>query len=204
MDINWYLNLVPTENYRKLYTDPSTGERLPSNFMRFMEAILRPVMDLHEVSQNYDAFNVNKAAGDQLDLLGLLVGIERRLPYVPVTGNINMTDETYRMVLLLRIAQEGWNGQNEDACKIYTNLIKGSGVNISYTDLVNAHVEMHVAPESQNASLVISSTDCFLVPAGVKMDLNIDEYEFATTNYSGLKPTSAETDIFVELSGGNS
>lgn len=203
MDINWYLNLVPTENYRKLYTDPSTGERLPSNFMRFMEAILRPVMDLHEVSQNYDAFNVNKAAGDQLDLLGLLVGIERRLPYVPVTGNINMTDDTYRMVLLLRIAQEGWNGQNEDACKIYTNLIKGSGVNISYEDLVNANVKLHVSPESQESSMIIYSTDCFLVPAGVGKELIVDEYEFTTTNYSGAQIVSEETNIYVGLSGGN-
>ena len=66
MDIEKYKLLIPNENYRK------------EKYMKFVEAVLTPVMNQGSLVESMEqAFDIYNAAGDQLDILGELVGIDR-------------------------------------------------------------------------------------------------------------------------------
>ena len=197
MDINEYLDLVPTENSKPVEVN---GVQDTSKFMKFMEAILSPVMDLQSTVTNYRAHSAKSAAGDQLDMVGSIIGVSRALPYIPSSGNPNMTDSEYLLAVQLRIAQESWDGMNETAAEIYQRVV-GETINIDYEDNLDCTMTINVDVEGQAIAQIFSSTSEFLVPAGVNVTINVNDQPSAETCYYGIAILGEEYDIYLELRG---
>lgn len=61
------------------------------------------------------AFDLDNAAGQQLDTIGRLVGVKRLLTFVPAGGESPLLeDDTYRMLIKATIIKNTWKGKLED------------------------------------------------------------------------------------------
>ena len=197
MDVNEYLDLIPTENSKMIEVD---GVLEKSKFMRFLEAILEPVMDLQSVVSNYRAYSAKEAAGEQLDMAGSIVGVERALPYIQANGNPNMTDSQYLLAIQLRIAQESWDGMNETAADIYQRVV-GDAINIDFSDDLDCTMTINVDVAGQEIAQIFSSTSEFLIPAGVYANIDVNDEPSAATCYFWIAVTAEEYEIYLELGG---
>ena len=166
MDIYGYLDLISSENSRQIW-NKTTQQYEDSNYMKLLEAVLTPVMDLQETVQNTSAFSASEAVGDQLDILGELIGVSRELPYVRENGTSSMTDDEYSVMVQMKIAQESWNGENSDAASVYANVLENT-MNVSYRDNVDGSVTIQVGEVSQELAQMMYANNVYLVPANRK------------------------------------
>lgn len=104
-------------------------------------------------------FDLDTAAGQQLDFLGQWVGVTRNLtesltgvyfsldsatlgldqgylqgPFDPTTGLVSLDDGTYRTLLRAKIASNNWNGSIPDAYTVWDTLFAGTGTSILIQD----------------------------------------------------------------------
>jgi hypothetical protein len=118
-DISYYVNLITSE-YQS---------RSP-NFIAWVTALLQKLTDLSDVAQLIpDAYDLDDAIGAQLDVLGLLVGVSRLLPFTP-TGGLSglLDDDDYRTLLRARIAFNSWNGQVDALQPIWQSIFAGGTI----------------------------------------------------------------------------
>lgn len=55
-------------------------------------------------------FDIDTAIGIQLDILGVQIGVNRKLNFQPSTSDPTLDDDTYRFVLKAKVAQNQWDG----------------------------------------------------------------------------------------------
>jgi hypothetical protein len=136
-DITAYTDLVPAANQTP-------------NFLAALSACVQPLSDITAFLGSLNAaFDINEAVGVQLDTLGLLVGRNRSL-LLPVSGIFfsldtvglgldegiwqvgsqtqifALPDAQYRSVLLMKVANNSWNGSLPDAYSILNTVFAGT------------------------------------------------------------------------------
>ena len=81
------------------------------------------------ISSNYD---LSVAIGVQLDELGVSIGQSRTVGFQP-SGGVNPTldDNTYRLLLLARIAQNTWDGKIGSLYKVWQSLFPSGNLVIN-------------------------------------------------------------------------
>lgn len=147
-DITKYLSLVTSQHNDK------------PKFMALVAMLVQPVADISALLERMpDLFDLDKAIGDQLDIVGEWVGITRNisipLPNVyfslgvaglglnegtlkaafdPTTGLLRLPDDAYRTLLRARIAMNHWDGTIPDAYKAWDALFAGTGFGILIID----------------------------------------------------------------------
>jgi len=102
MEILDYLNLITSEH------------RSQPNFISFASIPLETKMDIAAIDF-IAAFDLDTAAGVQLDTLGVILGRTRTLKYQPSSGSPTLSDDNYRLVLRAKILQNLWDGTTETA-----------------------------------------------------------------------------------------
>lgn len=179
MLIDAYKDLVPTNNITK------------PKFMGFLDAILTPAIQLGALVETLGyAFDLGNAAGDQLDIIGELVGVSRLLPEKPSIGDRLMNDEEYLMCIRLKIAQNEWDGTNESAINAYKDAM-GDRITVTYVDNQNMSVDIIVSGTTTTREAeVLFLSDSLLVPAGTRAcatssDPNLRAGIRLATNVSG-------------------
>lgn len=119
MNINEYLNLIPPMNREK------------SRFIQFLSAVLSQVSDLDDLRTDMiTAFDLDSAAGSQLDILGRLAGVSRLLPFESSTGTRSLADTDFRFLIRARILQDHWDGTPAGLGVIQRALFPGSGMTV--------------------------------------------------------------------------
>lgn len=176
MDVNGYLDLVPSENSRK------------EKFMSFLEGIITPGIQLQNVIQNSRAFDVNSAVGRSLDILGEYIGVSRDLDYLPATGETVLGDTDYSMLVRMRVAQESWSGTNKDVMDVYS-IASGNDVNFVYNDNMDGSIDIEADVMIQSIILALNSNKEFLLPAGVNLNLDINDSMLTSNMYLGIAVT---------------
>src|SRR5579872_1634812 len=72
------------------------------------------------------AFDITKAVGMQLDILGSIIGQSRTVGFQPSSSvSPVLDDDTYRLLLQARIAQNHWNGLMDSLLTIWRSLFPG-------------------------------------------------------------------------------
>lgn len=119
------------------------------------------------------AFDLDKAAGAQLDILGLWIGRSRIVrqpitgvyfswdtddlgydqgvwqgPYDPDSGHTSLSDETYRIILKAKIAINNWDGRNDSLPPILDAATEGSGIRMQIVDNQDMTISVWVFPET--------------------------------------------------------
>ena len=83
-----YLNIITSEH------------RMKVKYVSFVSSILNPLFDTAEcISNNEYFFDLEFAIGDQLDIIGEIIGIERRVDFVLDDGAQVLNDDDYRFLI---------------------------------------------------------------------------------------------------------
>ncbi len=190
MDVTGYLNLIPDINYQK------------PKYMAFVQALIEQSVDLTALLYSFDmAFDINNASGKQLDTIGELLNVDRLLKFMPTSGSRYMNDTEYRLVLLLKIAQNAWDGTNESAREIYKSVFSGY-LYIQYVDNMDGSVDIIVSGTPSSTSReaeILNSTGELLVPVGIKYTVsyiggeNEERIIIATNAYGIAVENTSET-----------
>lgn len=111
IDISTYLNRITSEH------------KVQPKFMGLVEARLKPFIDLFECLEEINkAFDLDTAAGNQLDIIGEYVGVKRLLNFQPTYADAILTDPYYRMLLKAQISLNNWDGTVEGIKKIWEDV----------------------------------------------------------------------------------
>lgn len=114
-----YLNIITSEH------------RMKEKYVSFVSSILKPLFDTAEcISNNEYFFDLEFAIGDQLDIIGEIIGIERRVDFVLDDGTQVLNDDDYRFLIKATIARNHWDGSRENIYEIWNNLFPNVRLNL--------------------------------------------------------------------------
>jgi hypothetical protein len=160
--IDKYLDLITSQHRDK------------PKFIAWLTAPLEILDDIARVDIS-TAFDLDNAVGAQQDVLGTIIGRKRILNFQPSDGSTPaLDDETYKLALKAKIAQNQWDGTTEDMLAIWRSLfpdidlymvdnqdmsIKASIIGMSASieqDLVN---KGYILPKPQGVSVTYEFGD---------------------------------------------
>jgi hypothetical protein len=156
-DVTQYVELITSEHNQR------------PNFVALISTICQASVDQQNLLLSFpQLFDVDTAAGDQLDKIGEWAGVSRNLKQ-EVMGISVLPDDSYRVLVKLFIAQNQWKGTVPDMYVIWNTLFGAQGFQIlvqDYQDMSMAIV--FINPPADVLTLAILTQGYFLMrPAGV-------------------------------------
>ena len=198
------------------YADLITGQhRDQPKFMATVAALCRPLADIANAAEGLPPrFDLDKAMGDQLDIIGLWVGVGRHLeepltgiyfaldtsgvgfddgiwmgPYDPDTGVTALPDDPYRTLIRARIANNQWDGSIPNARRFLASLFPANTVLIQdHGDMSLSYALLGPVPDAVTWALLTGGY-LDLKPAGVR----VSGYVMPSIHGSPLFGFDAET-----------
>lgn len=177
-------SLVVTAPYENKITDDlqpyldliTSQHRTKPNFNAWLTSALTAVYDgLSGANSIVTAFDIDVAVGVQLDVIGLIVGRSRVLPFQPNNGEApTLDDSNYRIALKAKIAQNQWDGTIPSIYKIWDSLFTDDLI-LNIVD--NQNMSMSVLIESQADHPIIMEMVAagYIVPKPAGVGLTIIE-----------------------------
>lgn len=186
------------------YEDLITSEHVDKpKYMAMMDATCQPLADLIAQYNSFvSAYEINGAAGNQLDVIGQWVGVSRYLdspltgvyfafdtdlvgfdegvwmgPYDPATGLVRLPDDYYRALILARILNNRWDGSLSQAYAISDLTFGAIGAAIYIVDHGDLSITFGVVglnPPDALVKAMLTSGKFDVKPAGVR----IRQYEY--------------------------
>lgn len=94
---------------------PGPNDKQP-NFMAWLTASLELIVaNQGLMGLMYDAFDLSKAVGNQLDILGEILGLPRTLDFQPSGGQDPvLEDDIYKIALYAKILKNQWKGTKQE------------------------------------------------------------------------------------------
>lgn len=183
-----YLALITTEHSDK------------PKYMAMVEAVVQPMVDALNASQGLPAdFDLDQAIGAQLDIVGLWVGIGRRVktplvgvyfsldvvglgfdqgvwkgPFDPDSGVVALDDETYRVLIRAKIGANDWDGTLSGSKAILDPVFSGA-THVFIQDNQDMSMTIGVSGEPPTAISLALLTGGYIPikPEGVRVDYYI-------------------------------
>lgn len=191
-----------TEEYAELLSQ-ANYERPKFNLL--LRSLLKPGVSLIQLLQSFNLnFELDNASGDQLDIIGKIVGASRLLSYVPASGDRVMTDAEFRLVLKLTIALNTWDGTLGSLKKTYSDAL-GSSATIKYVDNQNMTVSISVYGDLSTREMeILDSAGLLLIPVGVGKTVSKVGGSVEITSHAGVAVQGiSHTECVVATMGGN-
>lgn len=181
------------------YTDLITSQHADKpKFVGSVAAACQPLADISALYAQIPAlYDVDVAAGQQLDVVGQWVGVSRELttalagvyfafdtegvgfdqgvwlgPYDPITGLVSLPDDFYRIVIKSRILNNHWNGSKEDAYTLANAIFSSLGFQLYIEDHSDLSIDIGLVGSSVPSSMVqalLTSGKFDIKPAGVRV-----------------------------------
>ena len=156
-DISTYLAVLTSEHNQR------------PNFVAMVSLFCQANVDQQNLLDQFPMlFDVDLAVGDQLDKIGQWVGVSRNLT-APVLGVTTLDDPTYRVLIMLFIAMNSWDGTVPGIYNIWNAILAPTYGPIFIVD--NQDMTMTVillTPPTSVLILAILTNGYFLLrPAGV-------------------------------------
>ncbi|MFC3768351.1 DUF2612 domain-containing protein [Paenibacillus sp. GCM10012303] len=175
------------------YLDPITSQhKLQPKFTAWLSAVLSKVDGGMQMTAGMpSAFDIDAAAGVQLDMLGTIVGRGRLLNFQPTGGSSPvLDDENYRIALKAKIAQNQWDGTIPQIYEIWYSLFS----NVSLLVVDNQDMTMAALVEGQLdavATELVASGYIIPKPAGVGLTI-IEVTNVPSESYIGALVTGED------------
>lgn len=129
----YYLRLVTSE----YQTSPNMLAWLQANLQLFQDA-------LSCLTAFADAFDLDRAQGPQLDILGAIIGEPRTVPFQPSDGvSPVLDDNTYRFLLKAHVFWNHWDGQLASILAFWRLVFPGG--NMMFNDHQDMSVTVYIA-----------------------------------------------------------
>lgn len=197
--LQWDVNIGPNLGDITPYLDLVTSEhRQKTDFITTLSTLLQPIADNMAVIASLPAkFDLDVAVGDQLDVVGLWVGVQRNLT-IPI-GNVYFSfnisnlgfnqgvwftagdpsdtvvvlpDEQMRTLIRAKIVANRWNGSLPDAYDVWDIVFSGTGFSIKIHDFDNMHMDYELTgPVPDVLTIALFENGLMnLKPLGVHID----------------------------------
>jgi hypothetical protein len=181
MTISSYIDLITSQHKTK------------PNYIAWLSSALNIVND-NIVTTNLipSSFDVDNAVGNQLDVLGKIIGRSRILNFQPAGGSPpTLDDVNYRIALKAKIAQNQWDGTTPQIYVIWNSLF--SDVTLSVVD--NQDMTMSVLLDGQLEAVVQEMLAAgYIVPKPQGVGLTIIEVtSISDTTYIGVLVTGIDS-----------
>ena len=190
------VSVIPYTNVNQ-YIGLVTWQHRRAKFLAFMEAILKPVVDIQNVAMLMDReFNIDLAIGQQLDIIGEWVGMSRNIhppiedvyfawdsegvgwdsglwrgPDDPVTGLVRFPDHAYRSLIRGKIAANMWDGTIPGAYAAWRTAFNGESELkiVDYQNMSMVAVITGIEPDAIYRAILRDGL-IPLKPAGVRIE----------------------------------
>lgn len=166
-------DVLNSEKYLNVIT---SQHRTKEKYINFVSNLLKPLFDVAECLLNYDYdFDLDYAVGNQLDIIGKIVGVDRYVDFVLSDGTNKLNDDDYRVLVKAKIAQNHWDGTRENIFNIWDNLFPN--VRLNLIDNLNMTCLVFVSAESMTQNQIGMLYAGLLVPrpAGVQYNYYFGE-----------------------------
>lgn len=175
----------------KLYIDLITSEhKTKPKFRAYVEAFLNILSNgieqagvqqttysgTNTILLNMDSlFNIDTATGQQLDVLGTLLGLSRDLPISNPNLPLPLNDTLYRLVLKSKILMNNWDGTNEGMKEAIQTLFPG--LPAEFVDNQDMSITINLIYPNLNPALSVLIQEGYIVPkpSGVRVIYNVQE-----------------------------
>ncbi|WP_368489334.1 DUF2612 domain-containing protein [Clostridium sp. BJN0013] len=159
MAIDAYLNHITSQHRDK------------PKFIAWLTAFLNKVDDAYNCIKGFDNdFDIDYAIGNQLDILGQIIGVNRVLNFQPTEDfDPKLDDDTYRLVLKAKIGKNMWQGTLPEIYTIWSNMFPDLKLNI----IDNQDMSMTAVIEGvigQLKELLIANGYIIPKPSGVRIN----------------------------------
>ncbi len=158
------------KKYKSLITSEHCKKR---KFMKWLETGLCYLNNTLTVSENIEKeFDIDRAVGVQLDILGDIAGISRILSFQPLSYSAVLDDETYRLMIKARIIANQWDGTIHGIQELWSSVFEEYPLSI----IDNQDMSMKVSVSGNPNDFVQELTSHGYVvpkPSGVRIN-----YEF--------------------------
>ena len=199
--------------YKDLITSQHRGH---PNYMDTVTALLRHSEDIFTLGIYLDDyFDLDEATGKQEDVLGVIVGADRTLPFQPDRGMSPVLDNAaYRNLLKAKIAKNMWKGGVQDLKETWNTLF-GTGIVIQDNqdmtiDVVVIGIDDYATQEMIRNNMIVPKPQSvgvnyyFSAEAVFGYDMETDTikgYDHANWSYSESLPSFAYDSTTTKLAG---
>lgn len=178
-DIQRYLDRVESQHKTK------------PRFMAHLTTLLKMLDGGHRAAKDIpSAFHVQEAIGNQLDVNGELVGVDRRFPPVSIPGlPALLSDETFRQVILSKIIRNQWDGTESAFHEIWDATL-ASQMDARYYDNQDMTVSVDIVGQIEPVMVELILAGYIIPkPMGVGMNVNIIVEAAAKSSLAGSSAT---------------
>ena len=160
----------------KRYLDRTESQHIiRPKYVAAVTALLEKLDAAHGIAKDIPAlFDVATAVGEQLDVLGEIVGVKRKaIPlYVPNVTDVP-NDDLYRIIILSKIIQNNWDGTNEGFYDIW-EATAATLFPVIYNDNQDMSIDVTILGEvDDHIADLIAYGDIIPKPMGVKTNTSI-------------------------------
>lgn len=177
------IQYLPTGYYLNLLT--SEYKQAP-NFNKWLQSVLDIANDITTCLASISgSFDIDVATGDQLDVLGVIIGASRTVSFQP-SGGVSpvLDDKTYRLLLKATIANNQWNGTIQSLYPIWEQLFPGGRIIVIDNQNMTATIIMTGAFSSIIQDLI---TNGLIVPRPQAVAYT---YAFGTLPFFGFSTSN--------------
>ena len=150
--------------------------RIQPKFMEWLNVALDPLQSAQKLLTGLgDQFDLDRAVGAQLDRVGTVLGVSRKLPFQP-TGNVSpvMEDANYRLILRAAVAKQHFDGTIPNLYGLLQTVLGNSG--LYFVPIDNQDMTITVIVFGSVSSLVKDELEHGMIiprPEGISMTVNV-------------------------------
>ncbi len=164
--------LVQISDYLDLFTPQYQNS---TKLLQFADALFQKLNDNIALYGRFGAETfLSTAIGNQLDVIGVIVGQSRTLPFQPTDGSSPiLDDDTYRILLRAKIAINHWDGQIATIEEGWTTIFPGTTITVQD----NQNMTMSAWIEGEFSQLLKDMVEFDMIiprPQGVGIIMNWD------------------------------
>ena len=142
-------------------------------YMAHVEALLKKIDATTGIVKDMPlTFYVHSAVGAQLDVLGEIVGVDRRFPPGSIPGLPALLDDsTFRNVILARIVQNQWDGSYQRYKEIWDATV-GGVLDATYRDNQDMTMDIHITGYTE-PTMIEMILRGYIIPKPMGVGLNV-------------------------------
>jgi hypothetical protein len=164
--------------------------RIQPKFIAWVSANLQLLLDAQDLMEAViTAFHIDDAVGQQLNILGEILGRPRRVNFAPSEGSAILEDEDYRLILIAKIIQNQWQGTKSEIYDFWDQHFPDKPLIVVDNGDMTIDVVV-VGMESELQQQLVENFYYFPKPAGVLVNFQFTEeplfaYDFDTDHLKG-------------------
>ncbi len=187
VDIDFYLNLVASQHSTK------------PKYMAWLRVLLTPFVDAIKLNEDVkNAFDLNKAVGKQLDILGKLLVQSRQVNFQPTDGSSSILDDYYyRMILKAKVVKNQWKGTITNFYNFWNVLFKNQPLQIYLVD--NQEMEPVAVIWSSSVTQMVQDllAHNYIIPKPAGLGITVRRIDAESTfGFFGTEFTGFDTGTF--------